>query len=118
VQTPPPGPPQLQTPNPYAQDPGIAAALSLANPTADQVQMSQNQSSPSLQRLSTPTKSSSAAPPPAAGSGQLNTAGPVWVTVPIDQVSLAKGQGTVTPTYAAGQGYEIPPTAAAGRPPV
>ncbi len=105
----------LRTPDTYAQDPGIAAALMLANGSADQSQADQAASSPALQRMSTPPASSSA-------PSSLTTAGDVWVTVPVDKVSVAKGKGTVTPLYAAGAGYvtpaqgaEIPPATAVGR---
>jgi hypothetical protein len=74
---------------------------------ADDQQDAQNGTSPQLQRLTT---APSATP-----------AEDVWVTVPVDKVSVANGKGTVTPVYATAEGYRapasgnaIPPVPAAG----
>jgi hypothetical protein len=98
------GPPDF-----YQGDPGLAAALSLASPEADQAQGYQNGQSPGMQRMSTPT--------PPSSSSSLPGGADVWVTVPVDKVSVANGKGTAQPLFAAGSGYQdqpIPPTTTTG----
>lgn len=106
--------PTMRQPDTFANNALIASALAAQNPGADQIQQAQNTSSASMARLS------GATPPPA--DAHPATSMDVWVTVPVDKVSVAKGSGTITPTYAAGSGYQqsgqgqaIPPTVAVGR---
>lgn len=104
--------------NPFAYDSTIASALALANPSADQLQQGYADQSPALDRLGTN--------PGDSWYGQAqnpNLADEVWVTVPVDKVTVANGKGTVTPVYASADGYrsprsghEIPPTPQTGRP--
>lgn len=101
--------------NPFGYDPTIASAMALASQPADQIQQGYAQQSPQISRMSQPTLTSQAPMP------QQGAMSDVWVTVPVDKVSVAGGTGTVRPLYAAGQGYQdpgtlIPPVAAAGRP--
>ena len=106
---PPNGPAYTQ--GPFASD-SLAAALMASSPGADQGQAAQAAASPTAGRFSQPPASSSA--------GMTSD---VWVTVPVDKVEVRNGKGTVTPLYAdavgyrnTGQGRNIPPTPAAGRP--
>lgn len=86
----------------------LAAALMQQSEAADQGQQAQAQASPGMRRMTTP--------PPAQPAGN-----DVWVTVPVDKVSVAGGRGTVTPVYATAEGYRspaqgnaIPPTTTTG----
>lgn len=114
--------------NPYASqglNPSGLAAFAMPSAQADQAQNQQAGYSATLERLSTP---------PAESSGGQSPN--VWVTVPVDKVTVAQGSGTLTqpqeprqgPTYQNQEGYQqqqpsypqmagntIPPTPAAGK---
>lgn len=97
---------QAQAPLVPLTDPGAraaqAAAFNMTNPQVQQQQAQQNNSSASLQRLTTPPSSD------------------VYVTVPVDKITVKGGMGAVTPLYSTGKGYQqagkVPPTPMAGRP--
>lgn len=114
--------------NPYAAQ-GLnaagLAAFAMPSAQADQAQQTQAGYSATIERLSTP---------PAEAATQSSN---VWVTVPVDKVTVAGGAGTLTqpqeprqgptyqtmdgyapaqqPTYPPMQGNTIPPTPAAGK---
>lgn len=89
------GPPDF-----FAQDQSLAAAMMLANPGADAQQAQQAGQTPQMRRMSTPPASSMH-----QGIGSSND---VWVTVPVDKVEVARGRGTITPTYSTQEGYRSP----------
>ena len=103
--------------NPYAGNAGLSSALGLPSAAADALQTSQG-TTPQSQGNPAMTGASryATAQPPSS-----SYAGDVWVTVPVDKVTVANGKGTVTPTYSAGSGYQdsqtntIPPTTKFGR---
>ena len=107
--------PRIRQPDTFAQDPSLAAALAVESSQADSQQAAQNSQSPAMRRM---------AQPPAQTRATGTGSGDVWVTVPVDKVSVANGKGTVTPLYATADGYqspdtghEIPPVPPVGRPP-
>ncbi|HUO48232.1 MAG TPA: hypothetical protein VMU09_05315 [Acidimicrobiales bacterium] len=106
-----------------AQQSRAQTQLALLQPAATSPPVPSQMAHPSAQRLQTPAWQGSTSQLNRAQAAQADA--DVWVTVPVDKVSVAPGGGhSIAPVYASTKGYRprpgesvgsIPPAVAVGR---